>query len=233
MIPKTPKILRISDKKISKTRFDDYNSGMMNKRYSTILVLCGSLIFSSAIFYPAASKGAVVAIPPALSQISQVRKIQILDEWMGLSDVGPTTKYYELTPAGEQFSGKATFLAGGGAVPIQNKDIPISIPTSAIKDFLKILSGSTVVDGQYKPLIQHTDDYPSRKIVVTLGTGAVLFASQSQGEFANPWSLTIQEKSGIVPSKNPGEALIQLKPFLKNSEFESFLAEIRKKKTSH
>jgi len=170
---------------------------------------------------------------PSLSgsiNLQRIQNIVINDEWMGLSDVGPIKKHYELRVAGNQIVGRAIFSLGGGPM-LKTREEAIAIPQLASEDFFRILGASPYQKGKYQKKIEHTDDYPSRKILLG-GDGTIDFYSDSQGEFATPWGLTWKNEDYTIDAKNPMEALLKIKPYLKEDVFESFLAEVRKSKFS-
>lgn len=161
-----------------------------------------------------------------LTQVSQVRSIEIHDDWMGLWEFGPLKRQYLLKPAGERFEGKIIFSLGGGPLT-KTKEETLSIPKKVIVDFLGLLGRSLLEKGDYKPKIEHTDDYPSVRIVVEGEAGRMEFYSQSQGEFAVPWGAALGTEKFVVNVKNPGEALALLQPYVKEDSLRAFMDEVR------
>ena len=160
-----------------------------------------------------------------LPQVEKISSIEIQDDWMGLSELGPLGKRYILKPGVQQFTGTAIFTLGAG--PRQRaKEEPVSVPNEVIQSFLSLLSQSPFEKGEYKPNITHTDDYPSRRIEIVSEGGKLILFSTSQGEFAIPWGASFEDEHDIVNSKNPGEALIKIQPYLKNEVFKKFEQEV-------
>jgi len=164
------------------------------------------------------------SIPADLMQIAKLRSIDIHDDWMGLSSIGPVSKHYQLKPEGNVFVGTATFSAGGGT-KVQTKVENLSLPQEAVQSFLQALAASPIVQGPYQAKIDHTDDYPSQKIDIALDSETLSFSSQSQGEFAIPWALQLRGVGYVISAKNPAEALQKLKPYLKEDSYKKFIEE--------
>lgn len=161
-----------------------------------------------------------------LALTAKTRSIEIEDNWMGLSEFGPVGRHYYLKPAGEAFEGKAVFSLGGGP-NVKTKEVPVSVPKDAIQKFLTLLSQSALEKGVYTPKIDHTDDYPSVRMIVEGDAGKVEFFSRSQGDFAVPWGVAMGTETFVVNMKAPGEALALLQPYFKQDGLKALMDEWR------
>jgi hypothetical protein len=198
---------------------------MKARRLFYLIFICLFCVGGEKVSRSQGQPGPSKAFLSSLSQPTKLRSIEMEDDWMGLSELGPLRKRYLLKPGGQQLTGTATFTLGAG--PLQKiKEEPISIPNEMIQSFLSLLSQSTFEEGEYKPRITHTDDYPSRRIEITSENGKLVFFSTSQGELAVPWGASFENKSFIVNSGNPGEAMAKIRPYLKDEAFKKFEEEI-------
>jgi hypothetical protein len=167
-------------------------------------------------------------LPAGFSDLSKIRSIDIQDNWMGLTEFGPVGRHFVLKPAGDRFEGKAEFSLGGGPMKT-TREAPIAIPRETVQGFLDLLSKSPLEKGTYKPKITHTDDYPSLRIELESGANKFAFFSDSQDDGAIPWGASLGGVSYIVNSRNPFDALVKFKPYLKEDVLAKFMEEIRKR----
>jgi hypothetical protein len=177
--------------------------------------------------YPAPSRSETAkTLWSQWAQLAQVRSIEIHEDWMGLSEVGPVGRQYLLRPEGDHFAGKAIFSLGGGA-GTKTKEEPIAVPNASVQEFLRLLSQAKLEKGEYKPFIEHTDDYPSVSIDIQLGAGKLSFYSKSQGEWAIPWGVTLGGEPYITRSKEPAMAMSVMQPYFKADSMAKFTDEYR------
>jgi hypothetical protein len=163
---------------------------------------------------------------PLFLNVSNVRIIDIRNDWMGLSEFGPVGRHFVLKPAATGFEGTATFSLGG-AVNVKTKDVPISVPAADVRAFLDLLAHAPLQKGTYTPLIEHTDDYPSVKIDVTAANARFSFYSTSQGDDAVPWGAEVGGEKYTVNSKAPMDAFRKLEPYFKETELGKFMEAVR------
>ena len=102
--------------------------------------------------------------PPRFASLSRADSLTIESSWMGLSPVAPLEARYTLRRDGENFTGQAHFLAGK-----RRRRETIVIPLPAVRNFLNQLLSTPMKPGKYTPRIDHTDDYPTLRIVVKNG----------------------------------------------------------------
>jgi len=190
------------------------------------------IVLAFVVFVILRPDGARAAFPVSkslwsnLTQLAKVQSIEIHDDWMGLSEYGPVGRYYSMKPEGDQFTGKAVFSLGGGPL-LKTKEEPISVPKATVQDFLNLLAQSQLDKGEYKPNIEHTDDYPSVTIDVQFAGDKLSFFSKSQGEWAVPWGVSLGGESYVSRSKSPAMAMKLLQPFFKHESMEKLMEEYR------
>ena len=162
-------------------------------------------------------------------QVSEIRSIQLEDDWNGLSPLSPITAHYSLQPDATGFSGQANFSVGG------NWDIKsavtetqtIQIPAKNVQAFLDKLAASSYTEGEYHPSTAWTDDYPSLNITIVLQTGSISFYSSSQGENRIPWAMSYGGKTYIIDSSTPMAALGELDPYLEHSRLDALVNRVQ------
>ncbi|HLF02599.1 MAG TPA: hypothetical protein VI547_11525 [Anaerolineales bacterium] len=159
---------------------------------------------------------------PALPDLTTATAIHIQDDWNGLSPDAPLSARYTLVLIDGVFSGAADFSVAGGAKTASTDAV---LPPEVAEEFLKTLAESPVKNGDYVPLIEHTDDYPSLVIEIDLGTEKVLFFSQSQGADHVPWGATFGGETYVVDSDAPARALKVLEPYLSREIIQELIDE--------
>ena len=185
------------------------------------VVLCAFLILtacSSVTSFPGVQL--VTSFPGV--QLTQAHSIRIQDDYEGFSPISPVNAHYniKLSQNQKQFIGKASFVVGGRSFPESRRrqaSADLTIPFEAVQTFLRMLDSSPLKEGNYIPLINQGDDYPSFSIEIKLElkTGTVVFFTQSQGDDHVPWGVVFKRKEYVINSDVPAKALSQLKPYLK------------------
>lgn len=165
--------------------------------------------------------------PGEFSWLAGAEDIVIEDHWIGYGPASPAMADYTLRREGGDFVGKAAFSAGGHFRPKAKKDsCEVRVPGAAAAAFLKALAGCASREGEYKPAIDHTDDYPKVRITLSAGERAVVFRSESQGEFHAPWAVEQDGKTRVVDADAPGRALKALEPHLAKERFRALTKEV-------
>ena len=142
-----------------------------------------------------------------LKALGNARAIRVSNAWNGLGT--PSRSDYTLRRGAGGFAGGPT--TGAEA---QRAGDAVSIPMDTAQSFLKMLGDSRLEDREYVPRFEHTDDYPTIEIEITLDNGPVSFHTESQGADHVPWAATIDGKTYVIPSAVPARALELLAPFL-------------------
>lgn len=150
-------------------------------------------------------------VPGLATALTDVRIIRYQDNWSGLSPDAPLLKTYRLEGHEGRFEGTAQFSAARGANQ-RTATIAIAIPAPAARAFFQGLGGVVGQEGPYKPKIDHTDDYPSREIILETAQGPVRFYTQSQGNV--PWGLDFAGRTYVINADSPSMALGQIASYL-------------------
>jgi hypothetical protein len=161
--------------------------------------------------------------PTIRLDLGGVQSITIEDSWVGLAPMYAST--YTLTDEDGAWVGSALFMYGFDDSVTQEESI--SIPAEAVQRFIDVMETAPAYEGDYEPLITHTDDYPSIRFTFETDHGTVEVYSSSQGEFAVPWGATADGTTYVIDSDIPARALEEIAPFLKYEEREAFLDEAR------
>ena len=143
----------------------------------------------------------------------QILTIAIADHWTGLSPLAPIEADFRLEPTTDSFSGMAEFSVAGYTDAI-TRSVPISVPLAVIEELLALLESTPLEVGQYKPLFNHTDDFPSIVIAVEGRAGGLGFASELQGSRHIPWRVVVGEDHYVTYADTPAQALDLLDPYL-------------------
>lgn len=139
--------------------------------------------------------------------------IHVYDEWIGYSIASPLKARYVLERKEDEFKGQARFSAGEeGRRREAVRDI--AIPVGVTDAFLRLLSKVPMEEGEYRPRIDHTDDYPSIEIRLEIGDLSVRFFTSSQGAGHVPWGLQVGDETFVVRSSMPADALEILSSYL-------------------
>jgi hypothetical protein len=152
-----------------------------------------------------------IEVPPI--DPSAILTITIGDHWTGLSPLAPIEAQFRLEPTTDHFSGMAEFSVAGYTDAI-TRSVPISVPLAVIEELLALLESTPLEVGEYQPVFNHTDDFPSIMIAVEGRAGHLGFASQSQGSRHIPWRVMVGEDHYVTYADTPAQALELLDPYL-------------------
>ncbi len=173
-------------------------------------VFCGSHALAQS--QPAIPLTADATDPPApfatfLRAIPSATTVRIRNGWMGLSPLAPVDDRYEFHRVGDVFQASAVCHAARHEHRLPDVTFRASTLTTILARFAHV----SVSSGPFRPLIMHTDDYPSTTIEFDTPAGTVSFTSQSQGRFAPPWQIALPSAAtGVVSASVPGEAVSAL-----------------------
>ncbi len=130
--------------------------------------------------------------------------VRIHDGWMGLSALAPIDHRYEFRRVGAEYRGHGVCRVAHQEHALAD----VAFPASTVTALLARLATVSLTGGPYRPLITHTDDYPSASIEIETPAGTLTFASRSQGRFIPPWQLTLASgATGVVSATVPGEVI--------------------------
>ena len=183
------------------------------------------------------SKQSPVSTPRSnLNAVMQAQTVEIHNDWNGYSDITPILRHYKLRLVNKDLVGNAHMAVGGyGAGGIhQQRTTKVKIPAAITTKFLTTLAKTPLQTGVYKPLIAHTDDYPSIEIKVKIDKQQVVFSSKSQGVDRIPWKIVITEnkttKEYISNSAIPAQAFRMLNSSLDRSGVDGMIQQRRQRK---
>lgn len=168
---------------------------------------------------PTLTKGKLREVFPALAKLSDATEFRIRDDWDGLSSIAALIAHYWLERNGNQFEGEAVFDAGapssiGGFNPEFRETIrEVAIPLDTAQKFLQMLTEIPLEEGQYKPKIDHTDDYPTIEFQIETENGLLRIFNESQDN--QPWGASFAGRTFIINSDAPAKAFSALAPYLK------------------
>ena len=104
---------------------------------------------------------------PSLAHLSEAEALTITVRWSGLSEIPYVNVQYALQRRGNRFEGVARGLVerrgGRGSA---NAVRQIAIPSDSIRSFLAASNHVLLTEGEYKPRITYTDDYPLVRVDV-------------------------------------------------------------------
>jgi hypothetical protein len=152
-----------------------------------------------------------IEIPPV--EASSLLTLTIVDYWIGYSPLAPIEADFLLVPGDGAFVGTAEFSAGAFTEAI-TRTAPISVPLAVIEEVLALLGSTPAEKGTYKPLFNHTDDFPKVGIGVESGDAGLTFTSASQGKRHIPWQVFIGQDEYLTYADTPARALDLLDPYL-------------------
>lgn len=165
---------------------------------------------------PKLSNGILISIFPELTRLSDAKSFRLEDDWDGNIGYAPIIAHYSLTLNGSQLEGTAEFGSDGRSMNPRKATYPISIPATIAQDFLQILAQLPLQEGKYEPKKIYTDNYPSIKIEVDVNTGDKLTVfTRSQDQNNVPWAVAYANRTFVVNSDMPLQALKKLEPYLK------------------
>jgi hypothetical protein len=174
---------------------------------------------------------AVVALPrsttllqlfPELADMPETNGVAISIGWMGLSQLSPVTAGYVLELHGDQFEGPGLFQVA--KTPSEKR--AIAVPRDLVRAFLTAANKVRLVEGEYQARIEHTDDYPSLEVEVSVKREPLRIGSRSQprqaksGNYADrtPWYVDYRKRSFVVTATDLDQAFEALEPYLQDDK---------------
>jgi hypothetical protein len=167
--------------------------------------------------------------------IPAVTRIDIVDDWVGLSHLAPLSKIHRIESVQDHYVGESKFQIGGMSSSAGYQEplfasAPIMISSDRVSRFLEALGECPIKLGVYTPVKTHTDDYPDVRIAITVNRSTITIRSESQQDF--PWQVEIDYFKWTVPTNGPAEALQLLAPSLNPETYASLFAKATEK-TDH
>jgi hypothetical protein len=159
---------------------------------------------------------------PELADLSDTKIVVVGIQWFGLSTLSPMNADYLLELHDNQFAGQGRFKAADA--PAVSR--PITVPRDVMRAFLAVASKVRMVEGEYHPRIDHTDDYPSLEFDVATKQGLLRIGTSSQLKDAEsgtyldrtPWSISYSNRSFVVTASDLDRAYEPFGPYLREDE---------------
>jgi hypothetical protein len=164
---------------------------------------------------------------PELADMPETNGVAIGIGWMGLSRLSPITAGYFLELHGDQFEGPGFFQVA--KAPGEKR--AIAVPRDIVRAFLTAVNNVPVVEGEYQARIEHTDDYPSLDVQVSIKQVSIKqellrIGSQSQqrqpksGNYPDrtPWYVDYRKRSFVVTATDLDQAFGALEPYLQDEK---------------
>ena len=157
-----------------------------------------------------------------LADLSDTKTVVIGIKWFGLSTLSPMIADYLLELHDDQFVGQGQFKVA--EAPAVSR--PITVPRDVMRAFLAVASKVRMVEGEYKPRIEHTDDYPSLEFDVATKQGLLRIGTRSQLKYAEsgtyldrtPWNISYLNRSFVVTASDLDRAYEPFGQYLRDDE---------------
>jgi hypothetical protein len=159
---------------------------------------------------------------PELADMPETTGVAIGVGWMGLSPLSPMTAGYFLDLHGDQFEGPGFFQVA--KAPSEKR--AIAVPRDVVRAFLTAANKVRLVEGGYQAHIEHTDDYPSLDVQVSIKQELLRIGSQSQqrqpksGNYLDrtPWYVDYRKRTFVVTATDLDQAFAALQPYLQDEK---------------
>jgi hypothetical protein len=188
-----------------------------------IRLTAAALILAAGFAAAAAPKPTTLAqVFPELTDLSETKQVGIGIGWMGLSPLSPLSAGYILELHGDQFEGQGVFQTGNE--PVVKR--AVAIPRELVRAFLTAATKVAAVEGEYRARIEHTDDYPSLDVEVSVDRQVLKIGSQSQQRQAKsanypdrtPWRIVYRDRTFVVTAGDLDRAYATLEPYLQDEK---------------
>jgi len=184
--------------------------------------LAAAVVFATLV---GGGASAAAQADPRVPDLLGAHAIVIHDYWNGLSPNGPRDFRFRLEPtgAGHTFAGTGSFsltVRRGGQWVRPTETMTVTVPDSVMKAFLAALSRAPLATGEYRPVMDHTDDYPRLTLTFELPDGVVEFYSSSQGRDMRPWRVNVRGTRYVSDSGAVKQAYDRFREFLRRDELE-------------
>lgn len=160
----------------------------------------------------------LVANPALLARLRDVQTLTIEDSWWVYGPIQEKQFSFVLRHTGGSFNGTGNYSAISYYGPKSDTTRPITIPETAILDFVTMLADAPMREGVSTPGRLASDYYPKLRIEAVTSSGTVSFSSQSQEKNHVPWQALIDGRSFIIDTPHPMAALEGLEPFLQRDK---------------
>jgi hypothetical protein len=190
-----------------------------------LVVLLAGAALVAAIGYAAAAMPQSTSLTrqfPELADLSETKTVVIGIQWLGLSTLSPMIADYLLELHDDQFVGQGQFKVA--EAPAVSR--PIAVPRDVMRAFLAVAGKVLTVEGEYKPRIEHTDDYPSLEFDVATKQGLLRIGTRSQLKYGEsgtyldrtPWNISYLNRSFVVTATDLDRAYEPFGRYLRDGE---------------
>ena len=159
-------------------------------------------------------------------------EIRLQRDWSGYGY--PSTAHYSLVRGETEFSGNAEFASGHKPRESDDRGLlyleaaeTFDVSFKIVGDFLEKMGSLKLMPGPYYPFSQGTDSFPFLRIELESRTGLAVFESESQGEWSEPWGLTLNDGLYTVNTATPDQAMAALEWHMKGHRRDELQAEFR------
>jgi hypothetical protein len=149
------------------------------------------------------------------------RTVELRSNWRGLMTSRDWVVRLERQGDTYTFTGTSEMSVYSAGKRLQAGPLPITVPDSAMRAFLRALASAPRMYGMYRTIYTHTDDYPSFTMTLRSAAGVVEFFSDSQSE--RNWRVTIGRGRFVSASPVPFQAQEHIKGFYRDAELEQIL----------
>ena len=159
---------------------------------------------------------------PEMANLPDTKTVAVGIRWLGLSALSPMIADYLLELNDDQFAGQGQFNVADAAAASR----PITVPRDVMRAFLAVASKVRMVEGEYKPRIDHTDDYPSLEFGIATEQGLLRIGTRSQLKYAasgtyldrTPWNISYLNCSFVVTATELDRAFEPFGQYLRDDE---------------
>ena len=154
---------------------------------------------------------------PELAGLPDASTFHVVDTWMGLSPDSPVVKDYPLMLKNNEFVGQAVFSEGGKQ---KDEKQNVAIPLEVVQKLWLVVLGVAIEEMEYKPRIDHTDDYPALGFEAQVNDKLLRVWTQSQPKEVNshwirtPWAIGYSDRTFVVSTPELDFAIDSLYDYL-------------------
>jgi hypothetical protein len=188
---------------------------MIKRRLGQLRVATAAAALLGACVPAGSSSPAPGALPPGFD----ARTVELRGAWTGGAGAPPVAWAVLLERQGDTYTFTGTTEMSVGST--KAGPLPITVPDSVMRGFLRTLAATPWRPGVYKTIYNHTDDYPSFTMTLRSDAGVVEIFSDSQSR--QNWRITIGGRQHVSDSPVPFDAQAYLSPFYRYEELDRIL----------
>jgi hypothetical protein len=191
---------------------------MIERRFGHRWVAAAAAALLAACVPAVSGNPASGSLPPGFD----ARTVELRSHWMGVGGVS-TDWVVLLERQGDTytFTGTSEMSVYEAGDSKQAGPLPITVPDSAMRAFLRVLASAPRHPGVYETIYTHTDDYPNFTMTLRSAAGVVEFFSDSQSD--RNWRVTFGGQRYVSDSPVPFQAQDHIKGFYRVAELGQIL----------